>query len=57
MKKALLTGVAVLLLSGAAHATEDYCVETIKTRDGFVALREGPGTQYRMMAKLKPGFP
>jgi hypothetical protein len=40
-----------------AHATEDFCITVTKTPDGFLALREGPATQFKMIAKLKPGFP
>jgi hypothetical protein len=41
--RAFITGIAMLLATGAAHATEDYCAVVIKTSDGFLALREGPG--------------
>jgi uncharacterized protein YraI len=58
MKKLLLTSAAVLFLAtGTAHSTEDFCIEVTKTHDGFLALRKGPGTQFKMIAKLKPGFP
>src|SRR5262245_43411571 len=58
MKKLLLTSIAALFLAtGTAHATADFCVVVTKTPDGFLALREGPGTQFKMIAKLKPGFP
>jgi hypothetical protein len=58
MKNLFLTGAAALFLAtGTAHATEDFCVEVTKTPDGFLALREGPGTQFKMIAKLKPGYP
>jgi hypothetical protein len=54
----LLIGAAALFLAtGAAHATADFCVVVTKTPDGFLALREGPGTQFKMIAKLKPGYP
>jgi hypothetical protein len=55
--KILIALATTVALVGPAAATEDFCIETVRTRDGFVALREGPGTQYNMMAKLKPGFP
>jgi hypothetical protein len=55
---ALLTGIAALFLAtGAAHATADFCIVVTESPDGFVALREGPGTQFKIIAKLKPGFP
>jgi len=58
MKKTLLTGIAALFLAtGTAQATEDFCIVVTKTPDGFLALREGPGTQFKIIAKLKPGFP
>ena len=47
----------LFLATGAAHATADFCIEVTKTPDGFVALRQGPGTQFKILAKLKPGFP
>jgi len=37
------------------HATIDFCVTVRHTPDGFVALRDGPGVQFRMKARLKPG--
>jgi hypothetical protein len=36
-------------------ATEIGCAVVLKTPDGFVNLREGPGTQYKVIAKLYPG--
>jgi hypothetical protein len=61
MKRPMRTLAAVALLlaltAAAAHATEDFCITVTKTPDGFLALREGPGTQYKMLAKLMPGFP
>src|SRR5215510_4211947 len=58
MKRSLLSSIAALFLAtGTAHATEDFCVEVTKTPDGFLALREGPGTEFKMIAKLKPGYP
>jgi hypothetical protein len=59
MRAVLLAGIAALVLCAASpsQATEDFCIEVGKTRDGFLALREGPGTQFKMLAKLKPGFP
>lgn len=63
MKKALSMTVstAVLItcspavLITCAHATEDYCVTVRNTPDGFLALREGPGTHYKVKARLRPG--
>jgi hypothetical protein len=58
MKKLLLTGIAALfLVTGTAHAA-DFCVQVVeKPPGGFLALRAGPGTQFKILAKLKPGFP
>jgi hypothetical protein len=56
VKKLLLTGIATLLLTtGAAHATEDFCAVVLKNRDGWLALREGSGTRFKIIAKLLEG--
>src|SRR5262245_17324672 len=53
-----MIALVVLLLSvSSAQATWDYCIVVTKTSDGFLALREGPGTKFKMIAKLMPGFP
>jgi hypothetical protein len=40
----------------AARATTDFvCAVVLNTPDGFLAVRERPGTQFRMMYKLRPG--
>lgn len=56
MTPRLLAGVAALslLMAGGAHATE-LCGMVLKTSDGFLALREGPGVQSKVIAKLFPG--
>jgi hypothetical protein len=52
----ILTGVAALFLAtGTAHATEDFCAVVLKNRDGWLALREGPGTRFKIIAKLLEG--
>ena len=38
-----------------ALATADACAVTLKTPDGFLNLREGPGTEYEIVSKLYPG--
>ena len=43
------------VLPSIAHATEDFCVVVSETPDGFLALREGPGAQFKMIDKLQPG--
>src|SRR5262245_33256128 len=55
MKRALLLAVCTAALVASARATIDFCVAVRKTPDGFLALREGPGTRFRVKAKLKPG--
>jgi hypothetical protein len=55
MKRALLTVVALLTFATTAHATEDFCAVVLKTPDGFLALREGPGTPHKMITKLEQG--
>ena len=55
MKKALLASVAALLLAtGAAHA-DAQCAVVLKTPDGFLAMREKPTVQSKMIAKLLQG--
>jgi hypothetical protein len=55
MKKLLLTSIAVLFLAmGTAHAAE-LCGAVKKTPDGFLALREAPVAQSKMIAKLFEG--
>jgi len=38
-----------------AHAAAAYDVVVLKTSDGFLALRDGPGAQYAMLSKLHQG--
>ena len=55
MKYATLLGLAIVLTSiTAARATTDGCAVVLNTPDGFLALREGPGTQFRIKDKLRP---
>jgi hypothetical protein len=54
----LMTSVTIataLILPSIAYATEDFCAVVSNTPDGFLALREGPGSQFRTIAKLHPG--
>jgi hypothetical protein len=53
MRRFLLAGVAVLLLSGAAHA--DKCFQVQKTPDGFLALRASPTAKAWMYEALREG--
>jgi hypothetical protein len=68
MKKLLLTSIAVLFLAtGAAHAemqddwrngdSKEYCVEVMKTPDGFLAVRAEPSVKAKLISTLRPGFP
>jgi len=54
MKRLLLTGVAALLLAaGTAHADE-LCavVRKLRTLNEFLAVRDGPGVQNKMISTL-----
>jgi hypothetical protein len=54
MRVSILSGVlAVAILPAHAHATA-YC-EILPTRDGFVALRDAPGPQGKLIRRMKPG--
>jgi hypothetical protein len=53
--KALLLAGCVAAAVTSAHATEDFCAVVLKTPDGFLALRDGPGTRFNLRAKLKQG--
>jgi hypothetical protein len=58
MKYATILVVLAIVLASitAAGATVDVeCAVVLKTPDGFLALREGPGTQFEMKKKLKRG--
>ena len=57
MKGVLVVLVASIaaLAATSAHATIDTCLMVRNTPDGFLALREGPGTQCKVKARLKPG--
>jgi hypothetical protein len=55
MKRALLLAACVAALATSAHATEDFCAVVLKTPDGFLALREGPGTRFKVKEKLLRG--
>ena len=55
MKGVLALMACTVAFVSNAHATIDYCVRVRNTPDGFIALREGPGAQSRVKARLKPG--
>jgi hypothetical protein len=50
---------AAILVPSIANAIEldieDSCEVVAKTPDGFLALREEPGTRFKMITKLRPG--
>src|SRR5438105_4026726 len=50
-----LLACTLCLASIGANATEDGCAVVLKTPDGFLALREGPGNDFPVIAKLSPG--
>jgi hypothetical protein len=56
MKKFLLASVAALFLAtGTAHATgPDECAIVLKTRDGFLNIREAPTMKSKIIAKISP---
>ena len=55
MTKLATFALAIVLASiTAARATTDSCAVVLNTPDGFLALREGPGTQFRIKDKLSP---
>jgi hypothetical protein len=48
-------GLAIVLASiTAGRAATDICAMVLNTPDGFLALREGPGTQFRSKDKPRP---
>ena len=52
MKVAILSTFALFYSASLTLATETGCAIVLKTSDGFLNLREGPGTQFRVIAKL-----
>ena len=54
----IIANVCLALLAGGtsvAHAVADGCAVVTATKDGFVSLREGPGTHYREITRLRGG--
>jgi hypothetical protein len=49
----LATAGLLAILSTPAHATA-YC-EILPTRDGFVALRDAPSAEGKLLRRMKPG--
>jgi hypothetical protein len=55
MRRLLLAGIAALsvLSASAAHATgPDECAIVLKTRDGFLNIREAPTMKSKIIAKI-----
>src|SRR6516164_4543461 len=66
--KTTLTIAVLLLVTSVAHAGDmqqnwrsgddkEYCVEVVKTRDGFLAVRAEPSEKAKIISTLRPGFP
>jgi uncharacterized protein YraI len=55
MTKLLVAITILMAVSSSAMATADGCAVVLRTPDGFLALRKGPGTQYPIITRLKPG--
>ena len=51
---ALLAFSVICSTSGPSLSTATFCAVTEKTADGFVTVRDGPGTQYKSLGKLEP---
>jgi hypothetical protein len=53
----ICAAVAALLAIPAipAHATADGCAVVLRTYDGFLAVRDGPGVRHYEMDRLRPG--
>lgn len=51
---ALLAFSAICSTSGPSFSTATFCAVTDKTTDGFVTIRDGPGTRYKSLGKLEP---
>ena len=53
MSRAILPALA-LLAAASTMAEARYACAVKQTPDGFVALREGPSTRHRIVARMKP---
>ena len=54
MRKLLLAAALLLAIGTSAQATQSYCAVVKPTPDGFVNLREGPGTRFPIIRHLRP---
>src|SRR5262245_49201256 len=55
MKKVLVALAMTVALVGPAAASSPVCAVVLKTSDGFLALRDGPGVKHRLLKKLRRG--
>ena len=46
--------VLVIISPRPSYATETFCAVTERTADGFVNLREGPNSEYKVVGKVLP---
>ena len=51
----LVLAFATIMFANHAYGTEDFCLAVRNTPDGFLALREGPGSQFSIKERLQPG--
>ena len=50
-----LAAVGLTSAMAVPPAQASFCCEVRKTKDGFLALRSGPGTRFRLLAKVPSG--
>ena len=55
MTKLLIALATTVALGSVAHAGSPVCAVVLKTSDGFLALRDGPGVKHRLLKKLPRG--
>jgi hypothetical protein len=54
MRKFILGATTAMLLGGTPASATSYC-DVLPTRDGFVALRDGPSSAAKLIRRLKTG--
>jgi hypothetical protein len=54
MTRAIIAIFIISLSAMHAEATQTYCAVVSPQKDGFLALREGPGTTFAVLARLRP---
>jgi hypothetical protein len=52
---AIMVAAGITFGASSVHATEDFCAVVLKTPDGFLALRDGPGPRFKMKVRLHQG--